>query len=72
MMSSGFETTITMALGACSTIARAACLTIPAFTLRRSIRSIPGFRASPAVITTTLLSAIWAKSLVPTMEIDTS
>ena len=45
-------------LGAYSATLPAAVPTMSAFVRRRSIRSIPGFRGIPAVMTTTSLSAI--------------
>jgi hypothetical protein len=66
--SRGFVTTMTTAFGARRAISRAACAAMPTFVFSRSIRSMPGFRAIPAVITTTSLPAISAKSVVPRMR----
>jgi hypothetical protein len=50
--SSGFETTISTASGACLTTRSVTLRTILALTPIRSIRLMPGLRGSPAVITT--------------------
>jgi len=51
--SSGFETTMTTASGACRATFSATPRTMPPLTPSRSIRLMPGLRGRPAVITTT-------------------
>ncbi len=58
--SSGLLTTTTIASGECSFTLLATSRMIPAFLPRRSIRLIPGWRGSPAVITTTSEPAVSA------------
>ena len=53
MASSGFETTMRIASGECSTASRVTEPTIDSFVVTRSSRLIPGLRGSPAVTTTT-------------------
>ena len=50
--SSGFDTTISTASGACLTTCSVTLRTIFALTSIRSIRLMPGLRGRPAVITT--------------------
>ena len=56
--SSGLETTISTASGACLTTCSATLRTILALTPIRSIRLMPGLRGRPAVMTTTPEPAI--------------
>ncbi len=56
--SSGFVTRMRMACGERWTVCSTTLPTISAFLNRRSSRVIPGFRANPAVITTTSESAV--------------
>ena len=56
--SSGLDTTISTASGACLTTFSTTFLTILALTSIRSIRLMPGLRARPAVITTMSAPAI--------------
>lgn len=56
---------IRIAFGACSRIASETLFTMPALILSRSIRSMPGLRAMPLVMTTTSLFSTAAKSLLP-------
>ncbi len=51
--SSGLDTTISTASGACLTTCSVTDRTILAFTPIRSIRLMPGLRGRPAVMTTT-------------------
>ena len=52
MASSGFETTITVAFGACVFTPCATCFMMPRLVFSRSSRDMPGLRARPAVMMT--------------------
>ena len=49
---------MTIAVGQCLTTPSQTDFTIPTLILRRSIRSMPGLRGTPDVMTTTSLPAI--------------
>ncbi len=56
--SRGFETTIRIASGLAPSTCSVTDLTMPSFVVTRSSRLIPGWRGSPAVITTTSEPAV--------------
>ena len=65
MASRGFDTTMIIAWGDLAIALRVTSFTIPALTLRRSSRLIPGLRASPDVMTTMSDPAVSSYPLVP-------
>jgi hypothetical protein len=66
MASSGLETTTTIASGDRSAASRMTPATISSFVVTRSSRLIPGFRGTPAVMTTTSDSAVSSYAFDPT------
>src|SRR3990172_4397111 len=70
MASSGLDTTMIMALGDFAVDLRVTSLTIPAFTLRRSSRLIPGFRGRPEVMTMMSEPAVSSYPLVPVTNVS--
>jgi hypothetical protein len=65
MASSGLETTMMTASGDCATTCSVTLRTMPMLVRNRSSRLMPGFRATPLVMTTTSELAVSSYPLAP-------
>src|SRR3972149_853825 len=70
MAASGVDTAMSMALGDFAVDLRVTAVTVPAFTLRRSSRLIPGFRGRPEVMTMMSEPAVSSYPLVPVTNVS--